>query len=518
MLLPFIKQKQETPQQTASMPALVDLVLKEYLRVNQGKLGKDKVSSMLLEKYNTDDTSRLSDTQKYEIMVTLYEKSKEVFGYSVASSDLEKTVKGVVSRYGVTKGYFELLGVLPSGVLENEKLSVLGREDLEEKVRQRTQELEISKEELEKRVAERTNELESERNKFRIVLYNTVDGVFALDRDKRVIAFNKAMEDMTGFLESEVLGNNVDEYVKFAQKDGAELTSNAYCPLIKVIEERKVYKAENIILKGRTNKEFYVSVVSTVIAEGANVNVGCIVTVHDVTNMKELETMKLDFVSIAAHELRTPLTSIRGYLSLLISELDKIPGMSDDQKIYLERSYLSSNQLFSLVENLLNVSRIERGGVVLSKDEVNWMELVQQTVQSFVSLANERKVKLTFMPTDIPTDVMVDAIMIGEVLSNLLDNAIRYTGAGGTVLVFLEVTDKFVITHVKDSGQGIPKESLPHLFTKFYRVSGTLEQGSKGTGLGLYISREIVKLHGGDIWVDSDLGKGSTFSFSVPRA
>jgi signal transduction histidine kinase len=112
---------------------------------------------------------------------------------------------------------------------------------------------------------------------------------------------------------------------------------------------------------------------------------------------------------------------------------------------------------------------------------------------------------------------MVDAIMIGEVISNLLDNAVRYTHSGGSVLVFLEVTDKFVITHIKDDGQGIPQESVQHLFNKFYRVSGVLEQGSKGTGLGLYISKEIVKLHGGDIWVESELGKGSVFSFSVPR-
>lgn len=519
MLLPFFKDKSDKSKTTGvtdSVPAVLNLVLVDYIESNGQKIGIHIINEVLA-KYNTQDYKTLTDPQKQEFLNLLFAKAKELFGYDAATKDLEKSIKSVVERYGITKGYLELLEVLPPGVLENEKLSTLGREDLEVQVRERTRQLEETKSDLEKRITERTAELDAERNRFRMVLYNVVDGVFALDKQKRVIAFNKSIEDMTGFLESQVLGNNVDEYVKFVDRDSTHVTSDIYSPTIKLIEDKSVYRAEGLILKGKNNKDFHVNIVSSVINEGSGTNVGCIVTVHDVSSQRELETMKLDFVSIAAHELRTPLTAIRGYLSLLISENEAANILNEDQRAYLERAYLSSNQLFSLVENLLNVARIERGSVVVDSEPVEWAPLVQQIVQSFSSLASERKVKLSFMPIDTSTKVMVDAIMIGEVLSNLLDNAIRYTHSGGAVLVFLEVTDKTVITHIKDDGQGIPKESISHLFSKFYRVSGVLEQGSKGTGLGLYISKEIVKLHGGDIWVDSELGKGSVFSFSVPR-
>ncbi len=520
MNLPFFKDKDDKAVKTSgskeSIPALINLVLTDFIATNGLKLGKSSLNSVLT-RYNTEDFTSLNDSQKQEFLGLLYEKYKDLFGFDTASQDLEKSVKSVVSRFGVSKGYLELLEILPSGVLESEKVSTLGRDELENVVRDKTKLLEQTRSELEKRINERTSELDAERNRFRMVLYNVVDGVFALDKQKRVIAFNKSIEDMTGFLEAQVLGNSVDDFVKFFDREGSQLTSDIYSPTIKLIEDKSVYKAENVILKGRNNKEFHVNLVSSVINEGSGTNVGCIVTVHDITSQRELETMKLDFVSIAAHELRTPLTAIRGYLSLLISENEAANILNEDQRAYLERAYLSSNQLFSLVENLLNVARIERGSVVVDKSEVEWAPLVSQIVQSFNSLAAERKVKLTFMPIDTSTKVMVDAIMIGEVISNLLDNAIRYTHSGGSVLVFLEATDKFIITHIKDDGQGIPQESVQHLFNKFYRVSGVLEQGSKGTGLGLYISKEIVKLHGGDIWVESELGKGSVFSFSVPR-
>src|SRR3989344_2452097 len=501
-----------------TIPTLVNLVLDDYVKVCSLKLGSKILETISVNSQKVEDVKSLSDEGKYAYLLALFNKSKEVFGPKVAGRDLEKSVKGVMSRFGVTKGYLDLLAVLPEGVLEEEKYTLLQKGELERKIKERTKELEEAKEELSKRISEGSIELETERNKLKLVLYNVFDGIFALDRQSKIIAFNKSMEDLTGFLESEVLGNNVDDYVKFLNADKEALTSDIYYPSLKVIEDKTVYKAENLTLKGKHNKEYHVSLVSSAIAEGGPSNVGCIVTIHDVTTQKELEVMKLDFVSIAAHELRTPLTSLRGYLTLLLEANEAKKMLSEEELVYLERCYLSSNQLFSLVENLLNVSRIERGNVQLNREIVEWSPLVSQIIQSFGSLAKERRVKLTYTPISTSTKVNVDPIMIGEVLSNLLDNAIRYTPSGGSVHVFLEPSDRFIITHVKDTGQWIPKESLPHLFTKFYRVSGVLEQGSKGTGLGLYISKEIVKLHGGEISVASELDKGSTFSFTVPKA
>ncbi len=225
--------------------------------------------------------------------------------------------------------------------------------------------------------------------------------------------------------------------------------------------------------------------------------------------------MKLDFVSMEAHELRTPLTSIRGYLSVILKEYAE--NLSADQKMMLGRVSISADQLMAIVESLLSVSKIERGIFSVNISEVNWQQFVKQTVNDFQERAKERTIQLHFdEPNLTVSSVAADALRIGEVLNNLLSNAINYTYPGGTVTVSLEEKDGKIVTHIKDTGQGIPKEALPHLFTKFFRVSGRLEKGSKGTGLGLYIAKYIVNLHQGEIWVDSEVGKGSTFSFSLP--
>ena len=150
---------------------------------------------------------------------------------------------------------------------------------------------------------------------------------------------------------------------------------------------------------------------------------------------------------------------------------------------------------------------------------VDWDELVNETIVNFKDQAIQKEVKLSYkkLSSKLPK-IYIDRFRMSEVISNLVGNAVNYTDPGGLVEVSVETKDKELITHVKDTGQGIPEEALPKLFTKFFRVSGVLEQGSKGTGLGLYISKAIVEMHKGRIWVKSTLGKGSTFNFAVPLA
>lgn len=490
-------------------------VISYYVALNVPKLGKDYIDSLLLKKFRTNDLARLKPNELVDLLNFLLTRSKELFGETVAVADLEKSVRGVVNVTGVNQAYVEFLSILPVGIMENEKITTLARADLEEMVRERTAELEDAKEDLQKKIAERTWQLETERNKLKLVLGNTDDGIFALDKDDKIITFNKIMEEMTGFLESEVINKDVDDFVKIFDKENKPILCRTYCSTFRSIGHGAPgYKAENLILSGN-NRQYNIRIVSSAVEE-TKADVSCIVTIHDITKQKELETMKFDFVSIAAHELRTPLTAIRGYLSILIDELQESEKLTTEQKSYLQKTYLSSNQLYALVENLLSVSRIERGNVRLTYETVEWAALVKETVDNFTDFAKSHNISLTFVPINSSTRVDIDKVMMGEVLSNLLDNAIKYTFSGGSIVVFLEVSDKFVTTHVKDSGQGIPRESLPHLFTKFYRVEG-VQEGAHGTGLGLYISKEIVNMHGGEIWVDSIQGKGSTFNFSIPK-
>ncbi|MDO8618930.1 MAG: HAMP domain-containing sensor histidine kinase [Candidatus Daviesbacteria bacterium] len=230
-----------------------------------------------------------------------------------------------------------------------------------------------------------------------------------------------------------------------------------------------------------------------------------------------LDEMKSNFVSIAAHELRTPLTSIKGYLSVYMNDYkDKL---DDDQRTLLNHIGSATEELLALVENLLNVSRIERGAMSLNLEEVNWTDVVKQVVDDFNERAVQKNIQLKFVPPQAqPPLIKVDKVRILEVISNLISNAINYTSTGGIVQVWVENSNNEIVTHVGDNGQGIPQEAIGNLFTKFYRVNKGLTQNSNsdGNGLGLFISKAIIDMHHGKIWVESEVGKGSRFSFSLP--
>ncbi|OGY06980.1 MAG: hypothetical protein A3D24_01515 [Candidatus Blackburnbacteria bacterium RIFCSPHIGHO2_02_FULL_39_13] len=225
----------------------------------------------------------------------------------------------------------------------------------------------------------------------------------------------------------------------------------------------------------------------------------------------------VDFVSMVAHELKTPLTSLRGYLSVFIEENAK--SMTPEQNMFLSRMDIASTQLSTLVENLLNTSRIERGVITLNPEVVEWVPFVKTIFVEFENRAKERKIELEFIePTTGFTKLMVDKLRITEVISNLITNAITYNKEGGKIILSIEVKDNEVVTHVQDTGIGIAKEAQGKLFEKYYRVQNSAAGRANGTGLGLYVSKVFVQMHKGKIWVNSESDKGSTFSFSLPVA
>jgi len=357
------------------------------------------------------------------------------------------------------------------------------------------------------------NEVTGERNKLSTVLESVADGVFALDYKRRVVFINKSMENLLGTAEKDLIDKEADLVFKF-YNGNRRVTAIEFCPLKKVANDTIVYEGSSLKFLDRSKKEIFLNLASTAPSKGPLIDVGCIVVIHNVSKERELEAMKLDFVSIAAHELRTPITSARGYLSILEQELkNKLNG---EERNFLERAQISTDQLSSLVENLLDVSRIEKGAIKLDITKIQIEELIERIVDNYKEAASQKGIALAYIRNNIKMPpVAIDKFRISEVLSNLISNAVTYTSKG-RVEVRTSVKERFVVTSVKDTGEGIPAEAIPNLFTKFFRVSGPLEQGSKGTGLGLYISKAIVDLHSGKIWVESELGRGSTFYFSVP--
>ncbi|KKU92229.1 MAG: hypothetical protein UY21_C0003G0005 [Microgenomates group bacterium GW2011_GWA1_48_10] len=236
--------------------------------------------------------------------------------------------------------------------------------------------------------------------------------------------------------------------------------------------------------------------------------------------LHELDTLKSEFVSVASHELRTPMTAIKSYLWMALA--GKGGNINDKQKYYLERAYISTDRLIKLVNDLLNVSRIESGKLSMEPAKLSVEQFVDEVISEVKPRADELGIRIIngYNPQEPLPPVLGDSDKLKEVVINIIGNSLKFTPKDGSITFSYETSGGFVTTHVKDTGEGIAPEDLPKLFQKFGLVREsyvTNQKASQGTGLGLYISKAIIDLHGGKMWAESEgHGKGATFSFSLP--
>ncbi len=357
--------------------------------------------------------------------------------------------------------------------------------------------------------ASETNIIEAERNKLRSVLNSMTDGVFALDNGGRIILFNKAASQLTGRTIEEVAGQLAEKVMPF-RKNGELImtrwlaTQQGAGQGIGQWRDLELYRADGTSL--------FVDVQAVVVPRDPN-GIAALVTFHDLTARAQLEQMKVDFVSLAAHELRTPLTEIKGYLDILDHEAK---GLSKANREFLERSITSAGRLSGLVNNLLNVARIEHGELNYRPEPVNYLTFIEDLSRELTPRLKQQDRELSFsLPANLP-ELQADATGLREILVNLIDNAVAHTTPGtGHIQVTVKRHRNEIETSVSDNGVGIPLDAQERLFTKFFRVN-ELKSSTRGTGLGLYICRSIVEAHGGHIWVESSEGHGATFTFRLP--
>lgn len=231
--------------------------------------------------------------------------------------------------------------------------------------------------------------------------------------------------------------------------------------------------------------------------------------------LRVLDKLKDEFLSLAAHELRTPMTAIKSYLWMVINRSTTLDDAK--KKTYMDRIYYSTERLLNLVNELLDISRIESGRLKLTPVEFDLLALAHEVGDEFTAKVSERKQVLTIQDESIP-QIYADKDKAHEVLLNLIGNASKYTPEGGKISVSFLQKDGMVETNVSDTGRGIAKEDMGKLFQKFGRLDNTLVGISEtgGSGLGLYLCKQLIELSGGKIWVESEVGKGSTFTFSLP--
>ncbi len=244
-------------------------------------------------------------------------------------------------------------------------------------------------------------------------------------------------------------------------------------------------------------------------------SLGSILVFHDITDIKRLETIRSDFVANVSHELRTPLTAIRGYVETL---LHMPPGNIDERRQFLTIIERNAERLSRLTEDLLTLSDLEFGNIQLSLREIDVQQLLQRVLEVFSDQAAKKQIQLTQTVSVDVAAILGDADRLQQLLINLVDNAIKYTPARGTVCLTASPSENQVEISVTDSGAGIPEKDLPRLTERFYRVDKARSRDLGGTGLGLAIVKHIVQAHKGELQIDSVLNQGTTVRVRLPIA
>jgi len=346
--------------------------------------------------------------------------------------------------------------------------------------------------------------LTRERGEREAILASMVEGVVAVDRDGRILRVNRAAGRLLGIDPATATGQSLEEAIRLPALHRLARTA---LELEEPAEDEFVRREEG---------EQFLQVRCTRLRQADGREMGVLVVLRDVTHLRRLQTVRRDFVANVSHELNTPITSIRGFVETL-----REGGAHDPEKAarFLDIISRQANRLTTLIEDLLALSRIE------SDDEAGRVERVRSNLrpvlddaaQDCAEMAAERGVRVVVRCPD-PLWAPVSVLLIQQAVGNLLDNAIKYSDAGGKVVVEAEETGDGIHIRVRDQGYGIAAEHLPRLFERFYRADKGRSRDLGGTGLGLAIVKHIAQAHGGSVSVESTPGKGSVFTICLPAA
>ena len=354
---------------------------------------------------------------------------------------------------------------------------------------------------------------DAERNKLSLVLAGVTNAVIAVDLSTRIILSNKAAEELLGRTSQELLGKLVGEVVQLS--DGERMISvETYCPLDDKKVEGPVFDRRDLRMKDAKGNEHFVNVVAGRIKEGERIGLGCILTFQDITREYIMDRTKREFVSIAAHQLRTPLTGMSWTVESLLSEAKG--KLNEAQKELVGLGLDAIHRMIDLVNDLLDVSRIEEGKFGIKAKRLSIEPLLSHALAHLRGQAEKKGVKISCeVAKDLPL-LTLDADKIDFVLNNIIDNAIKYTPQGGSVTARAYLEGNAVVVAVADTGIGIPASEQGRVFTKFFRSEKALLFHTDGSGLGLYVAKNIVEQHGGTIQFESKENQGTTFFISIP--
>lgn len=348
-----------------------------------------------------------------------------------------------------------------------------------------------------------------EKTKTELIIDSMADGVIVTNKHHDVVLFNRSAEKIFELPANKIIGKNILHMTKSG-------IANIFYDLF---EDHEFYmnKKNRVIVKEFESKNPQKMLKATIgplrHEYGLEKEGGSVIVIEDITKMREIDNMKTEFVSIVSHELRTPLTSIMGYIELL--EHNKLGELSEQQGKAVNIISTETKRLTSLVNDILDLSKLEAGKTILNFEETNIEECIDQSPA--LHLIKDKGIEFKkIIPLSLPK-ICVDKNKITQVITNLLSNAAKFTQKSGKIIIRITERKDSIIISVTDTGIGIAKKHIPHLFDKFYQVETHLRRQQSGTGLGLPIVKEIVSLHGGLITVASKPKKGTTITFTISK-
>jgi PAS domain S-box-containing protein len=353
--------------------------------------------------------------------------------------------------------------------------------------------------------------LAEEKQRIESVLENSADGIMSIDSRCRILGFNSAMEKMTGFLRQEVLGKECFKVLNFADYDKKNLC-NIQCPMLMTSDADKTTFEQAGTIRARDGNTVDVAMVYSIVRSAEGKPINAVVNVRNISKIKEMENFRETILSMLGHELQTPLTIIKGYTNTL----SRADGKWDTETIRqgLQVIEEESDRLSEVMNKLLLASRLSAGAMKLEKESVYLPSIVQKVVRRLGSLTSHHQFLVDFT-ADFPM-VVGEPQLLEQALTNLIENAVKYSPRGGKVTVTGKQKENQVSVTVADQGIGIAAGDMEYLFKRFHRLEKGQSRKIQGTGLGLYICKSIVEVHGGMLEVKSEPGKGSEFTFTLP--
>jgi len=341
---------------------------------------------------------------------------------------------------------------------------------------------------------------ETNSNDVTITRYLT-DGLLAFDNKNRLFLINPMAEKFLNIKEKDILGKSSLELNRFP-KIGKIIS--ALGGGLKECFRKEVKLEENLILE-----------VTSVFMKVEEQRVSTLVVLHNITREKLADQMKTEFVTLAAHQLRTPISGVRWSLQTLLD--GDLGDLNSKQKGIIEQTLKTNNKVINLVSDLLNVAEIEEGRYLSKMVLAGIDNIILTIVDDYKEKIREKNIKVEIKKSQeqIPK-VMIDIEKMKIAVRNIIDNAVRYTLGGGMISILVIVKKKFIEVKIEDTGIGIPISQQGKLFSKFFRGSNIMKIDTEGTGLGLYISKNIIEAHEGRAWIESEENKGTIFYFTIP--